>query len=115
MSVHMPKDDHNKSFPAFRYKANGTGGSAINQAVTTASATLIALPTGAKLISFWAEDKVKFEFGDNTVVADANSHAADAGALEFVPLVDPYGKVSITHMSVIADGANTIIHISERE
>lgn len=107
----LPRDTDNTPIPALRLNPNGAH--QIN-ATDTSSRNTAAFSSNTRVISLYATVPVRVQFGDDAVVATATSHYFPANI--YYDFAIGGGKtMHSSHIAVLADDADGIVYLSEKQ
>lgn len=112
MTLLLPKDDDNNPIQALRLK----DGAAHKMIATNTSVTnTIPFNIETKVISIFCTENIYIEFGNNSIIANNNSHFFPAGVYyDFA--INNLKQAKDTHIAILKAGANdAIVYISEKE
>ena len=107
----LPRDTDNNPIPALGLRSGG--GHQIN-ATSSSNRNAVAFNEDTRVISIYATDAIRVNFGDATVVASISDHYFPANVYYDIAIGGDKTAQS-THIAVLADNADCTVYISEKD
>ena len=107
----LPRDSDNAPIPALRLNPNGAHQIA---ATDTSARNSVAFNDSTRVVSVYATGAVRLKFGDNTATATSNDHYYPSG-LYYDFAIGGDKTLQTQYVAVLAEGADCLVYISEKQ